>query len=544
MRRALTAIAIALALLVPALPAGAQTKRLTADQVATALSGARHAYVQPGVSPRPDIKALSAVAAESPSFYLIVLARPVRGAPNAKASANRILEALKPQDPRATVGLVIGDRLAGASLAYPNDRIAKAVADSRAVAGTDPVGALTSFTTATSKPNMNGDDTAGGSGSSGGGWWRWAVLALLVVGIALVLLRIRARSNEQRRRRRGGSIWTAREFHLDRLEALAARHATLTGETTQAGIDPEAADHLQTAGARILALRRTLPQLTSPRELRTCAGELDSVEWEILWVEHRLADHAPPPPIARGFPGLCFFSHEHGLGTEAIELRRPDGTIATVYVSPENRLALERGDAPEVSMVHVGSRLIPWPAAPSWYGAYGWSADDLPGLEYDGQQIWGIDGPEREDPFAEDESPDAVEADAVPLADAASPAEAEAPVAAPDDAPAEEEPTRAWDGDDATVDVAAPPAAPVVPAAAPAAAPDSTFEELDEPAPAGLVDDPLDDGSEELFPPAAEPPDLPGDEDTLAGFPAPPPAGDATAEWDPFDDDAPRDPRP
>ena len=323
-----------------------------------------------------------------------------------------------------------------------------------------------------------------------------------------------------------GSIWTAREFHLDRLEALGARHAALTGETTQSGTeDPEALDHLNTAGARILALRRTLPNLTSPRELRTVAGELDAVEWEILWVEYRLSDHAPPAPIMRGFPGLCFFSHEHGLGTEPIELRKPDGTIATVWVSPENRLALERGDAPEVSMVHVGSRMVPWPTAPSWYGAYGWNADDLPGLEYAEQQIWGIDGPERE---PEPDFGAAAEEPARPTETGAA-ATRDGELGLPEEeSTRHEEPTSAWAADEDAAfederDAFAPPAAEP-----------SGFEELDEPAPGGLVAEPEDDRSEELFPEPPAPPDLHDDEDTLDG--ARPPQPESTLEWDPFDD--------
>ncbi|MBJ7247710.1 MAG: hypothetical protein JHC83_00565, partial [Thermoleophilia bacterium] len=471
MRRLIPVLALMLTLSIFAASAQAAA-RLSAAQVATAMT-ARHAFVQPGVSPQPDIAALTAVAAANPSFYLVVLARPLAGAANAKGSARLLAQALQAKDPQATVGLITKGKLGGASLSYPQDRINKAVADTRAVAATDPVGSLTSYAAAVTKPNKTADET-GATGSSGRPWWQWAVVVLLLGSIVLVVLRIRARSNEQRRRRRGGSIWTAREFHLDRLESLAARHMALTGETATSdgpnSDDPEAADHLQTAGARLLALRRTLPALTSPRELRTVAGELDAVEWEILWVEYRLADHAPPAAIAPGFPGLCFFSHEHGLGTEAIELRKPDGTINTVYVSPENRLALERGDAPEVSLVHVGSRMIPWPAAPSWYGAYGWSPDDLPGLDYNGEQIWGIDGPERdEEPPADEASsdlttPPATASGIVPTQDGE--------LALP-----EEEATRAWDPDsdaafedvadvaapaEATPPIVAPPAQPVV----------------------------------------------------------------------------------
>ncbi len=523
--------------------------RLSAAQVATAMT-ARHAFVQPGVSPQPDIAALTAVAAANPSFYLVVLARPLAGAANARSSARLLAQALQAKDPQATVGLITKGKLGGASLSYPQERINKAVADTRAVAATDPVGSLTSYAAAVTKPNINADDTGAGS-SSGRPWWQWVVVVLLLGGIVLVVLRIRARSNEQRRRRRGGSIWTAREFHLDRLESLAARHTALTGETATSDApssdDPEAADHLQTAGARLLALRRTLPALTSPRELRTVAGELDAVEWEILWVEYRLADHAPPATLAPGFPGLCFFSHEHGLGLEAIELRKPDGTINTVYVSPENRLALERGDAPEVSLVHVGSRMIPWPAAPSWYGAYGWNPDDLPGLEYNGEQIWGIDGPERdEEPPADEASSDLT----------TPPATASGIVATQDGELAlpEEESTRAWDPDsdaafEDVADVAAPPepSEPAPPIMAPPAqpvaepAPEQAFEELDLPAPTGLIEEPSSEpeASEELFPTPPTPPVIDDGEDTMDGPSLPPAGGEATLDWDPFTDQEP-----
>lgn len=519
MLRAFAALALAAAsVMLVAGPAAAQTQ-LTAKQVVTALK-ARNAFVQPGIAPRPDAAALSAVAKEATSFYLVILKRPVKGSANARGSARLVLEALEASDPNATVGLIVKGRLNGASLTYPRERIEKAIKDTGATAPDDPVGTLASFTQAVSKPNIA--DQAAGGGETGGGtrWWMWAIVALLLGGIALIALRMRARSHEQRRRRRGGSMWTAREFHTERLEALASRHATLTEETTRDIEDPEALEHLQTGGARILALRRTLPILASPRELRAFAGELDAVEWEILWVEHRLADHAPPAPIARGFPGLCFFSHEHGLGTEAIELRRPDGTVATVYVSPANRLALERGDAPEVSMVHVSSKMVPWPAAPSWYGAYGWNPDDLPGLEYEGEQIWGLDGPEREeDPFAAEAAEEA----------------APGPVTREDELGETGERASGWEplSDEPTVNTEPtigdePTVAGEPPRLAPSE--ESSFEELDATAPAGLVEDAGDDAADD---PLAAPPAADG-EDTLDGRP---PAGESTVEWEPFDGD-------
>ena len=65
--------------------------------------------------------------------------------------------------------------------------------------------------------------------------------------------------------------------------------------------------------------------------------------------------------------------------------------------------------------MHVGGREIPWPAAPTWYGAPGWTLDDLPGTEYQGREIWGRDVPRRDVPLlTPEEEAAAVAAGVVP----------------------------------------------------------------------------------------------------------------------------------
>lgn len=531
--RRLAAAAIVVLIGLVALPAGAlaQTERLTAEQVAAALAN-RSSFVQPGVRGNPDARALAAAAQQSDNMYLVILARQVQGANTARSSANLVLAALRETNPKATVGVVVNKQLNGASLSYSKARVQEAAEAARPAAADDPVGALTSFAAAASRPGGEIEEEAVEGAGEGRPWWQWALIPIVVIGIALVVLRLRARSNEQRRRRRGGSIWTAREFQADRLEALAIRHAALVGDTAVDVADPDAADHVQTAGAKLLALRRTLPTLTSPRELRAFSGELDEAEWDITWVENRLAGRRTPAPIAPGAPGLCFFSHVQGLGTEPIDLRRPDGTIATVYVSAANKAALDRGDAPDVSMVHVGTRMVPWPLAPSWYGAYGWTPDDLPGLEYEGEQIWGVDGPEREeDPFAEalDDAEEIAEEDAS-LDEATIGAGLAHPGADEPVPTAADEPLPQTTFDEAT--------APHEPPGSLSTERPSTdeptgFEELDAPAPAGM----LREEEAELFPDQAPPETFAADgEDTLD---VPPATDDQTRPWDPFGDDKP-----
>ena len=571
MRRLAPALAIVLTLLVVA-PSAEAITRYSPSELAVSLA-ASHIFVQPGVAPQPDSAALKAVAAQTPSTYLLILRRQVKGAKTSLESAKLILAALKKQDPKATVGLIAKGQLAGSSLSHPQERVDKAVKDSEGVEATDPVGSLTSFVTAVSKPNVS---ATGGStpksASSARPLWQWGVGVVAGLMLLLLALRLRARPRAQKRQRRSGSSWTARDFHEERLDALASRHSRLTSETTLpsgTAKDPEAADHLQTASARILALRRTLPSLSSPRELRTCAGELDAVEWELLWVEHRLSNNAPPAAIARGLPGLCFFTHEHGLGTEPIELRRPDGTTATVYVSPAKRLALERGDDPEVSLVQVGMQMIPWPAAPTWYGAYGWTSDDLPGLEFNGEQIWGMDGPEREDDdedLYDEDSSEYLDAPDLPPAEVFSVPLVPAAGAGDDN-------TLSWEREEAGAELTAEstlvnaPAvsdltaettlvnAPAVSNAPPADAHGYGFEELDEPLPPSIVDarapvGPSSDETSELSPFAAAHEEAQAADASWAGaaseladdWDAQPP--EPSAEWELPQPRRPADPQP
>ena len=129
MRRVCLLLAVTLLATLALAGSAHAAKRLSAAQVAKALT-TNHAFVQPGSKPPPDRAALNAVAAANPSFYLVVLSRRLIGAPTAKAAARLLTQALQPTNPQATVGVIQGGKLGGASLSYPQERIDKAVADS------------------------------------------------------------------------------------------------------------------------------------------------------------------------------------------------------------------------------------------------------------------------------------------------------------------------------------------------------------------------------------------------------------------------------
>jgi hypothetical protein len=60
----------------------------------------------------------------------------------------------------------------------------------------------------------------------------------------------------------------------------------------------------------------------------------------------------------------------------------------TVGVCAADAARLARAEEPEVGAVRVGRRSMPWAAAPTWYGGWGWGQDDLPTLRYHGAPVF------------------------------------------------------------------------------------------------------------------------------------------------------------
>jgi hypothetical protein len=409
---------IALVVLGTVLAGTASAAPLSVKAVTNQLRGQR-IFIQPAVKPRPVVAELRARIRQQTyrGIRLVILAQPLRGTSNAQRSAQAIVEEFG--DTPVTVVVVVKKLGAASSQQqYSEEQVAAAAAAAnQSAAGPDQVALMTAFLDSLVQPAeppatgaAEGAETGAAAGAEDDGaaaddgrpWWHYvlAVIAALAVLAGLLAL-LRARSRDRRKRRRGGSIGTARDFHLDRLERLARRHAELVRPIAERGEDPELRQHYDTAGGKLVALRRSIPQLGSPRELRTAATELDEIEWHIETAEAMVAGIDLPDRPLRDRPALCFFTHEHGLAKEEIDLVRPDGTITAVRVCPANARALERGEPPAVSTVHVGGREIPWPAAPTWYGAPGWTLEDLPGTEYQGREIWGRDMPRRDAPLPE-----------------------------------------------------------------------------------------------------------------------------------------------
>jgi hypothetical protein len=152
--------------------------------------------------------------------------------------------------------------------------------------------------------------------------------------------------------------------------------------------DPALTNHHRSAAETVAEVRGSIGRLDGPPAFRAAHGRLDDAEWHLGVVQALLDQSGEPPRPESGHPARCFFNAEHGLATVEIELELPGVRTVTVGICAEDAVRLTRGDEPEIGAVTVGRRRLPWAAAPTWYGGWGWGPDDLPSLRYHGQPIF------------------------------------------------------------------------------------------------------------------------------------------------------------
>jgi hypothetical protein len=117
-------------------------------------------------------------------------------------------------------------------------------------------------------------------------------------------------------------------------------------------------------------------------------------------------------------PGCDSIAAAHGLATVEVALELPGVRTVKVGVCAPDAVRLSRGQDPEVGVVAVGRRALPWAAAPTWFGGWGWGQDDLPALRYDNRPVFGTSLQQMEalsgSATLHDEDDEAAEAEDVP----------------------------------------------------------------------------------------------------------------------------------
>jgi len=377
-RRSLALAALLAGSLLAAAPAGGAPPKLLA--VTDALKGGANVYVDParklGDARRQELAALA-----RPDLRLVILTGAPPPATKRQGTADRILA------DAGIEGTVVVGFPGGANIAT-NDASAAEVAAARGAAeGKKSAAAVIAAAGAlpASPPQTTTSDSVTATVDDGDGTpiWTWALIAagaVILAGLAFLLL-------GSRKPRRSPLISAARLGVQTRSSSLGRALAESAVRVTERN-DPRVSEHHAAASEAVAEVRADLARLDGPPALRRANETLDDAEWQLGVALAHLDGTAEPPRPSEGRPARCFFSAEHGLASIEVELELPGVRTVTVGVCATCAVGLGRGEEPEVGIVTVGSRSLPWAAVPTWFGGWGWDADDLPLLRYGGSLVF------------------------------------------------------------------------------------------------------------------------------------------------------------
>jgi hypothetical protein len=353
-------------------------------------------YIDPAVKIGPaQRRAIVRAASRAPArMRLALLSAVPDGAPNAAAAASAIRTRLKNYHGVVALSFANGKLVASAA-SNAGARITAA----RQAAGTKhKVAALLAFADAYAPPpggqntgttptgtGTTGTGAQGGGGGGGFPWWGWVLIALVVVAAVAGFSVFRSRSAKAH----GGGqlVGTARHLATQRVLDLGSRLAESAVAVADRD-DPAIAQHHRRASDLVAEVRAELPTYDGPPGFRQANEELDEAEWHLGVALAHLEGTAEPPRPEAGRPARCFFDAEHGLATVEITLELPGVRSVKVGSCAADAVRLTRGEEPQVGLVTVGRRRLPWAAAPTWFGGWGWGIDDLPALRYDNRPIF------------------------------------------------------------------------------------------------------------------------------------------------------------
>jgi hypothetical protein len=390
--RLLCLLAALVGVLAAATPAHAVAPSVTT--VVNALDAAPY-YIDPAahVSAQQRQQIQQAAARAPTKMRLALLSAVPDGAPNAAAAASAIRTRLKRYHGVVALSFVKAKLVASAA----SNSGAKITAARQAAGNEHNVAALLAFADSYAPPP--GGQTTGtaptgtqttGTGAEGGGgggfpWWGYVLIVLAVLAVLAGFSIFRSRSAKAH----GGGqlVGTARHLATQRVLDLGSRLAESAVPVADRD-DPAIAQHHRRASELVAQVRAELPGYDGPPGFRQANEELDEAEWHLGVALAHLEGTAEPPRPEAGRPARCFFDAEHGLATVEITLDLPGVRSVKVGACAADAVRLTRGEEPQVGLVTVGRRRLPWAAAPTWFGGWGWGIDDLPALRYDNRPIF------------------------------------------------------------------------------------------------------------------------------------------------------------
>ncbi|MGH3331433.1 MAG: hypothetical protein ACRDPJ_09020 [Nocardioidaceae bacterium] len=201
------------------------------------------------------------------------------------------------------------------------------------------------------------------------------LLGLLAVGGAFtVATRLRRRMAD--RKRAGSELEAVRQLAEEDVVLLGEQLAGLDATVADRTLDEDARREYQTALDAYESAKQAVDRISSPDQISRVVDTLSTGRYALACVLAR-AEGRPVPE--RRTP--CFFNPQHGPGTTDVLWTRPGRGTRTVPACAQDAARQEAGEQPEVRLVRIGSRRVPYWEAGELFQPY------VAGYTVDGEAV-------------------------------------------------------------------------------------------------------------------------------------------------------------
>ena len=188
-------------------------------------------------------------------------------------------------------------------------------------------------------------------------------LVVLLAGGAASYAGLRLRALRLDRRERAEELAGVIRLAEEDVTVLGEQLARLGTELAGADLDDAARQDYQTALDAYERAKWDAPRLREPEQISTLTDTLSAARYAIACVRARASGEPVP---ARRVP--CFFNPQHGPSARDVEWTPRRGATRTVPACVQCRARVAAHEQPEVRVVRIGSREVPyWEAGAAYF---------------------------------------------------------------------------------------------------------------------------------------------------------------------------------
>jgi hypothetical protein len=189
----------------------------------------------------------------------------------------------------------------------------------------------------------------------------WLLIAFAAAGGALGVRRLRRRGASHRADQEG--LESVREVADEDVTTFGEQLQRLGEEVEGQQLDEQTRTHYQAALDGYESAKRAVPRIKDMDQISTVTDTLAGGRYQLTCVQARLAGRPVPE-----FRVPCFFNPQHGPSTTTVTWTPRSRGTRRVPACAQDAARVEAHEEPDVRMVRMGARRIPyWEAGATYY---------------------------------------------------------------------------------------------------------------------------------------------------------------------------------